>query len=85
MKSVADKKGIIWYDSKAQAFSVFVGIEGSYDSQDIGVICNITDNYKKEGLEVLFSGNYYTCNEFSPSIPGQTYYFLEVTKMKSLK
>lgn len=85
VKSVNDKKGFIWYDSQSRTYSVFASIEGTYDSQDIGIPCDMPDNYKKEGIEILFSGNYFKCKEFSPSIPGQTYYYLELIKIKSLK
>jgi len=84
IKSVSDSKGIIWYDAQAKKYSVFTGIEGTYDSQDIGIACNLPESYKTEGLKILFSGNYYSCKEFSPLIPGQTYYFLEITKIKRL-
>lgn len=81
-KSVTETKGTIWLDTQAQAYSVFTGIEGAYDSQDIGIVCNLPDNFKIEGLKILFSGNYYKCEEFTPLIPGQKYYYLELTKIK---
>lgn len=72
------------YDSQSQKYSVFAGIEGIYDSQDIGIEFNHPDNFKTEGLNVRFSGNYYNCEEFSPLIPGQTYYYLDITKIEML-
>lgn len=84
VKSAANTKGIISYDTQSQRYAVFSGIDGTYDSQDIGIACNLPDNYKIEGLNVLFSGNYYKCDEFSPLIPGQTYYYLDITKIESL-
>jgi len=83
-KSVAETKGTIWFDTQAQAYSVFTGIEDTYDSQDIGIVCNLPDNFKTEDLKILFSGNYYKCEEFTPLIPGQKYYYLELTKIKSI-
>jgi hypothetical protein len=85
VKSVSNKKGIIWYDSLSHSYSVFASIEGNFDSQDIGIPCDMPYSYKKEGLEILFSGNYFKCAEFSPTIPGQTYFYLELTSIKSLK
>ncbi len=84
IKSVSDKKAIIWFDTQAQKHVVYSGIEGTYDCVDIGIPCNLPESYNTKGLMVLFSGNYYTCNEFSPSIPGETYYYLEITKIKRL-
>lgn len=83
-KSVTETKGTIWFDTQAQAYSVFTGIEGTYDSQNIGIVCNLPDNFKTENLKILFSGNYYKCEEFTPLIPGQKYYYLELTKIKSI-
>ncbi len=84
IKSANNSKGTIWYDTLSQSYSVFTGVEGTYDSQDIGITCNLPDDYQTEGLKILFNGNYYSCEEFSPLIPGQTYYYLEITKIKPL-
>ncbi len=84
VKSVVDTEGTIWYDTQANAYSVFVGIEGTYDSQDIGIACNLPDNFKTDGLKILFNGRYFECEEFVPLMPGQTYYHLELAKIKSI-
>ncbi len=85
VKSVKDQKGFVWFEVQSKTYSVFVGIDGTYDCSDIGIPCNLPDKYKEEGLEILFSGKYYKCKEFSPIIPGQTYYYLELTEIKSVK
>lgn len=84
VKSVSDTKGTIWFDAQTKGYSIFSGIEGTYDSQIIGVVCNLPDIYKNEGVKIVFSGNYYNCDEYSPLIPGQKYYYLELTKVKSV-
>ncbi|MEZ5107185.1 MAG: hypothetical protein R2757_21950 [Draconibacterium sp.] len=84
MKSASDLEGTIWYDNLSQRYSVFSSLDGTYDSQDVGICCNLPDDFQTDGLEVLFSGNYYECVEFSPAIVGQTYYFLEITKIKQV-
>ena len=84
VKSVADTEGTVWYDTQAKAYSIFVGIKGTYDSQDIGIVCNPPENFNTEGLKVIFNGNYYKCEDFVPLIPGQKYYHLELTKIKSV-
>lgn len=83
VKSVSNKKGTIWYDTQAQSYAVYTGVEGSFDSQIIGLICNLPDTSKVEGLKITFSGNYYNCEEFTPLIPGQEYFYLELTKISS--
>ena len=82
IKSVEDAKGIIWFDSITQSYSVFTGIDGSYDLQDVGIPCNLPDDYHAERLEISFSGKYYGCDDFPPRIPGQTYYYLKITKIE---
>ena len=83
VKSVSNTKGTIWYDHQAQSYAVYTGVDGSYDSQIIGLICNLPDMYKSEGLKISFSGDYYECEEFSPLIPGQEYFYLELTNIES--
>ena len=83
-KTVTATKGTIWYDTQAQAYAIYCGIEGTYDSQDIGIVCGLSDDYKTEGVEVLFNGDYYTCDEFAPRIPGQTYYYLVLTEINPI-
>ncbi len=85
VKSVKDQKGFVWFEVQSKTYSVFVGIDGTYDCSDIGIPYNMPDEYKKEGLEILFSGNYYKCDDFPPRIPGVTYYYLELTEIKSVK
>lgn len=81
VKSVSNEKGTIWYETQSQSYAVFTGVDGSYDSQIIGLICNPSDTHKVEGVKITFSGNYYNCEEFTPLIPGQEYYYLELTKI----
>ncbi len=85
VKSVSDVSGTIWFDSQSQAYAIYRGIEGTYDAQEIGVVCNLPDNYKKEGEKIVFSGKYYENKDFSPQIPGQEYYYLELTKIDIIR
>ncbi|WP_439489918.1 hypothetical protein [Algoriphagus sp.] len=81
LKSVADETGTVWFDSQAQAFAIFSGIDGTYDGQNIGIVCNLPDNYKEEGVTVVFSGKYFENKNLTPQIPGQEYYDLELSKV----
>lgn len=81
VKSVSEATGTIWFDSQAQAYAIFSGIDGTFDAQDIGVVCNLPDEYKKEGLTLVFSGKYFENKALTPQIPGQEYYNLELTKI----
>lgn len=81
VKSVSDVSGTIWFDSQSQTYAIYRGIDGTYDAQEIGVVCNLPKNYKKEGKKIVFSGKYYENQNFSSQIPGQEYYYLELTKI----
>ncbi len=81
VKSVSEVSGTIWFDSQSQTYAIYRGIDGTYDAQEIGVVCNLPENYKKEGKKIAFSGKYYENQDFSPQIPGQEYYYLELTKI----
>lgn len=83
IKSLSEIEGMIWYDSLTQQYSIFSGIDGSYDLQDIGIPCNLPENFHKQGLKISFDGSYYKCEEFTSHIPGQTYYYLEITKIET--
>lgn len=85
VKTVSDASGTIWFDSQAQAYAIFSGIDGTYDAQDIGIACNLPDNYKKEGLKVIFSGKYFENKSLTPQMPGQEYYNLELTKIRLIQ
>ena len=79
IESVSDMEGIVWYDTQVKAYCIFSGVDGTYDLQIIGIVCNdLPDAYKAEGVKVLYSGHYYDCKEFSAPIPGQKYYYLKL-------
>ncbi len=79
VKRVSGVKGVIGYVAEAEMFAIFVGVDGSYDSQDVGLVSFISEEFQVEGLEVVFDGVYYSYGGISPSIPGQVYYYLDVS------
>lgn len=86
VKKVADQKGMIMLDSTSNVFKMFSGINGSYDLQDVGVICNLPEQFKKNDIEVIFSGAYYKYDgEVKNKIPGQRFYYLELNHIKALE
>lgn len=85
VKTVSGVSGTIWFDSQAQAFAIFRGIDGTYDSQDVGVVCNLPDSYKSEGIKVVFSGKYFENKVLISQIGGQEYYNLELTRIELMQ
>ncbi len=81
VKEVADQTGIMSYDQAVEKWTIIVSIQGTYDSQDIGIICNeLPENLKSEGLSVVFDGVYKAkCGDNRAAIPGSVYYYLHLT------
>lgn len=84
VKSTSDTKGYIWYNSEFQDYALYIGIEGNYDSQDVGVVCNLPDKYKNDGQMLLFSGNFYEYTEsVAKKLPGQEFFFIELSRINN--
>lgn len=82
VKKVKDQKGIVYYHPDEQRLAVYVTIPGTYDSQDVGFICENLETLK-DGLSITFSGNYFSYEkDRKPPVGGQKYYFLEVENFK---
>ena len=83
VRDVSEEQGRIHFDSTNNRYSVIVVKEGTYDSMDVGIICNMTDELKTPGIKITFNGRYY---KYSKKIdlyyPGQSYYNLELSKYK---
>ncbi len=84
VKRVSGVKGVIGYVAQVDKFAIFTGVDGAYDSQGVGLVSVIPEEFQVEGLEVVFDGVYYSCDGISPSIPGQVYYYLDVSAIKLL-
>lgn len=81
VNSISDSNGTIWFESQVQSHVIFSGVEGTFDGQNIWVVCNLPEGYKEEGLKVIFSGKYSENIKLVPQIPGQQYFNLELTKI----
>ncbi|WP_146011033.1 hypothetical protein [Siphonobacter sp. BAB-5405] len=56
------------------------------DSEDVGYVCNLPDAFKKEGLNVRFSGEYRAYDQVPKTmLGGQTFYYLKVSQMKKMQ
>jgi len=83
LKTVTGTKGVVRYNTAIEDYVVYSSIEGTYDSQDVGVSCNLPESYKKEGVEIIFNGKYYQYpRQVEGKIPGQTYYILELSTIE---
>ncbi|MCE7042057.1 hypothetical protein [Dyadobacter sp. CY312] len=83
VKSVNNQNGIIFYHAGEEKYGISYGITGTYDSVDVGFLCEIPDSLQQTGLQVVFSGNLFSFDKKPPAIlAGQTYYYLDVTDLK---
>lgn len=86
VKKVKDQRGILYYNEMEEIYAISVAVPQTYDVVDIGLLCNLPEEYKipnKEGeiTWVIFSGKYGESEKVA-AVVGATYYNLELTKIK---
>lgn len=84
VKSVRNQKGIVQSNAAGDQYSISVHIPGTYDSVDVGFICEASAIPKQAGLKIYVSGNYYayTGDEKTGYPAGVELYLLDVTSFK---
>ncbi|MDT0677307.1 hypothetical protein [Autumnicola musiva] len=84
VKRVSEIEGFVAFNTDMNKYMIYSGIDGDYDSQDVGILCNnIPDEFIQDEIEIIFSGTYYTYpNEIEKRIPGQNYFLLEINSIK---
>lgn len=81
VKKVKSVTGRVYLDSTRQQYLIRRGIPGTYDSVDVGYVCNLPEAFQESGLKIEFSGSYYGNDEVPASFAGLEYYYLTVTKI----
>jgi len=82
VKNVIKTSGIVHFDTKLRTYVIQAGVPGTYDSVDIGLPCNLSDELRKDNLQVVFDGSYYEYKGPTPEGPvGLTYYYLDLHKV----
>ena len=85
IKSTSNTEGTIWFNTSQNSYAIYVGISGDYDTQDVGIVCNLPEKYKVDGQKIIFSANYSKYDKFVYQlIPGQTYYNLELISISKI-
>lgn len=83
LKNVKGRNGTIYYNSFEKKYALQTSEQGTYDSQDIGFLCNPPDSLKIDGLAVNFDGDYYAYEKDRVApIGGATYYYLHISKLE---
>lgn len=84
IKDVKDQKGTIYLNKELNKYCIYIGVNGTYDTQIVAVPCNLLKEYEADGSKVVFSGSYYEYAEkVQTLLPGQIYYHLSLTLIKS--
>jgi hypothetical protein len=79
IKSVKNQKGTVYYNANEKQYAVYVTIPGTYDSRDVGFICDKPETLKVDGLSVNFDGNYFAYEkDKKPQTGGEKYYYLAI-------
>jgi hypothetical protein len=82
IRSVKDMSGKITYNEILGTFVVKHVPEFTYDTQIIGIPCNIEEKFISEGLEVTFSGTYFQYDKEISAFSGQEFYYLGLSEIK---
>lgn len=80
VKKVANTKGIVWYSKEKKMYYIAVST-ANLDKQDVGFVCNIPENFKRENLRVTFNGKYFQYNEEIAKFVATDYYYLTLEKI----
>lgn len=81
VKTVVNTSGTVRFSTTMDAYVIITTIQGTIDSQDIGVVCNLQKELQQEELEVAFDGNYFQYSGPVPEVAGQEYYYLVLDKI----
>lgn len=81
VKKVKSVIGRMKFDSTRQQYAIQRAIPGTYDSVDMGYLCNLPEEFRQPDLQVEFSGSYYENDEVPASFAGLENYYLTVTKI----
>lgn len=86
VRSVKNVEGIISYHSDRNEYAIHSAIQGTYDSVEIGFICNMPDSLKIAGLKVRFAGNYFEYDKAeNPPFGGSSYHYLDITEVRAIE
>ncbi len=80
VKEVTRAEGRVHLDTAQNQY--ILRVLNSFDSHDVGYVCNLPLEFQKEGLEVRFSGRYFKYDKQVFGVAGDKFYYLAVDKIK---
>ncbi|RYF72483.1 MAG: hypothetical protein EOO39_12085 [Cytophagaceae bacterium] len=83
IRRVENLVGRISQTQGQELYSINYSVPGTYDSVWIGFSCNLPDEYKTVGKEVVFSGEYRKGPEGIATFAGAEVYYLFLTSIRA--
>lgn len=84
VSEVVEQRGTVYLNKELNKYCIYVGVNGTYDTQIVAVPCNLSKENEVDGSKVIFSGLYYEYSDkIQTLLPGQIYYNLSLTLIKS--
>lgn len=82
VRRVTNLTGRVWFSPQTGLYVINYTLPGTYDSVWVGFVCNLPEDYKVEGKEVVFSGEYRDGSGIdAPLFSGHEPYYLFLTKI----
>lgn len=87
VNSADSREGKVGYYSEYNKWVIYekVQITNNIDSRIIGFTCDIPSSMQVQGLDIIFSGNYFLFNNYEnikPQLGGDELYFLKLSKIE---
>ena len=85
VKKAVKLTGVVYYNTYDKVYQIIYHIPGTYDSQDIGFVCNLPADLQKSGSQITFDGDYLKLDRpvITPQTGGQNFYYLKLTRVVS--
>ncbi len=82
VKRVMRETGTVNYIARLNKYAIVVYVPDTFDSHDVGLVCNLPAEVQVNGLKVTFDGIYREYDQKNPAIAGgETYYYLVVNSL----
>lgn len=81
-----DFEGYVYYLGTTKLYSITYTVPNTIDTQWIGYVCNMPEEFKRGSLKVMFSGKYYHAYKHikHPGIDGHPQLYLVLEKIRMM-
>jgi hypothetical protein len=76
-------QGIMLFDKQEQVYAIHSNVPGTPDSKIIAFVCGpLSEAFHQDSLPVSYTGTYSQFSKYSPTISGQEYYYVSLSKIE---